>query len=182
MKPKNFNFNAIDVMLFAKEAAQLQGVLPIENLPRLMASQAGDSVLATCDVIWFVTGDVRKPKGAELQYWLHVRAQTQATLTCQRCLASFDKTLLVERSFMFVRDEIHAAELDAAIEDDVLVLTKDLNLQTLIEDELLLALPLVPRHEVCPQLIEVPSQDRPEAQMPHPFAALAALKRGGLLN
>jgi uncharacterized protein len=182
MKSKNFNFNEIDVMLFAKESAQLQGVWALENLPRLVGSQVQDAVLTARDVHWSVNGEVRKPQGADSQYWLHVMAQTHAALTCQRCLGHCRAILLVERSFIFVQGETQAAELDAAIEEDVLVLTKELNLQTLIEDELLLALPLVPRHEVCPEPIELLSQDEPEAQALHPFAALAALKRGGLLN
>jgi len=45
---------------------------------------------------------------------------------------------------------------------------------------LLLALPLVPRHEVCPEPLVVPSAaeatDGDDA--PNPFAVLAALKRG----
>ena len=75
-----------------------------------------------------------------------------------------------------------AAQLDADSEDDVLALTRALDLHELIEDELLLTLPLVPRHEVCPQpLPMVANADPPsgdEAERPNPFAALQALKRG----
>ena len=48
----------------------------------------------------------------------------------------------------------------------------DLTLKTLLEDELLLAMPLIPRHVRCESPIErVADQD-----LPHPFAALAGLK------
>mgnify|MGYP000626686765 FL=1 len=45
---------------------------------------------------------------------------------------------------------------------------------------LILALPLVPRHEVCPQAVttEVADEAFDEAsERPNPFAALAALKK-----
>ena len=60
----------------------------------------------------------------------------------------------------------------------VLALTPALDLADLIEDELLLALPLVPRHDVCPAPLPVPDNaDVPEEDEPvNPFAALAALK------
>ncbi len=62
----------------------------------------------------------------------------------------------------------------------MLALTRALDLRELIEDELLLALPIVPRHEVCPVPLVAPA-DAAELveEKPNPFAALAALKRSG---
>jgi uncharacterized protein len=52
----------------------------------------------------------------------------------------------------------------------------------LIEDELLMALPLVPRHEACPAGLKMavadPNFDAQEPEKAHPFAALAKLRRG----
>ena len=83
----------------------------------------------------------------------------------------------------FVDGEDAAAALDAESEDDVLALTPALDLEALIEDELLLALPLVPRHERLPRAacrarssMKTPQPRRAD----NPFAALAALKRGPL--
>ncbi|MGS0753455.1 YceD family protein [Roseateles sp. GG27B] len=71
--------------------------------------------------------------------------------------------------------------MDADSEDDVLVLPRYLDAQELVEDELLLALPLVPRHEQCPQPLALPAAELlPDGEdadaLPHPFAALAALR------
>ena len=71
--------------------------------------------------------------------------------------------------------------MDAESEDDVLAISRSLDVPELLEDELLLALPLVPRHEVCPEPLPVP-EEAPEEKAPHPFAALAALKKGSLPN
>ena len=46
----------------------------------------------------------------------------------------------------------------------------------LIEDELLLAMPIVPRHEVCPEPLVATVDELPDDPAPNPFAALAALK------
>ena len=87
----------------------------------------------------------------------------------------------MSRWFRFVHDEKTAAELDADSEDDVLMLTRHLDAQELLEDELLLALPLVPRHDECPHPLALPADEllpdgHDEDALPHPFAALAALK------
>jgi uncharacterized protein len=84
-----------------------------------------------------------------------------------------------ERRLFFVEGEAAAAALDVDAEDDVLALEPALDLTLLIEDELLLGLPLVARHEVCPQpLPRALLDEEPVAPGDHPFAALAALKQG----
>ena len=92
--------------------------------------------------------------------------------------------LLPNPRFHFVEGEQQAAELDADSEDDVLASTRAFDLQTLAEDELLLALPLVPRHAVCPQPLlpegaaAADEASLAEPESAHPFSVLAALKRG----
>ena len=66
--------------------------------------------------------------------------------------------------------------------DDVLALGRSLDLRELVEDELLLALPIVPRHEVClqplPMAVGEQALEDDVPERPHPFAALQALKSG----
>jgi uncharacterized protein len=90
------------------------------------------------------------------------------------------ETLRVQRRFRFMRSEEEALRLDEDSEDDVLVLPARLDLLELLEDELILALPIVPRHEVCPTPLPMPVQaEAAEAPAPNPFAALAALRGRG---
>ena len=61
----------------------------------------------------------------------------------------------------------------------LLALPPTLDLIELLEDELLLALPLVPRHEACPEPLPMSAGEVSEGEAddePHPFAALAALR------
>lgn len=123
-------------------------------------------------------------RGGEPQVWLHLKADTCVQLECQRCLSPVQVAVHAERSFLFVQGEEAAADLDEESEDDVLALTRALDLRSLVEDELLLALPLVPRHEVCPEPLPLPAKDAAldSDEKPNPFAVLASLKRGGLPN
>lgn len=183
MKEREFDPRRLDVEAFAKAGASLVGTWPVQALERLTASSVG--VVEGDAVAWQARGESRPVRGGPAQVWLHVQAQTQVPLECQRCLSPVKTQVEVSRSFLFVHGEATAAELDAeSEEEDVLALTRALDLLELIEDELLLALPLVPRHEVCPQplVAEAPESESVDDGAPHPFAALAALKRGGLPN
>jgi uncharacterized protein len=96
----------------------------------------------------------------------------------------------VERSIRFVADEALAAELDADMDDDVLVVNRGFDLLDLVEDELIMASPLVPRHDECPQppkmSVSDPGVEPNEAseggseasnERKNPFAVLAQLKK-----
>jgi uncharacterized protein len=117
---------------------------------------------------------------AGIQDLLSLAADAALSMQCQRCLQAVEVPLRVDRRLFFVDGEDAAAALDAESEDDVLALTPALDLRALVEEELLLALPLIPRHEVCPEPL-VPAADlaAEAAAEEHPFAALAALKRTG---
>lgn len=158
----------------------LEGDWPLAALDRLSDAAHADAKPAATDLAtWRAEGESRPVRGGASQTWLHLRASTRLSLVCQRCLGPVDTPLQAERSFLFVEGEDTAAQLDADTEDDVLALTRSLDLRTLVEDELLLAMPLVPRHELCPQPLPMAAGDDEAGQeKPNPFAALAALKRG----
>jgi uncharacterized protein len=86
-----------------------------------------------------------------------------------------------DRSFRFVPDEATAEAEDEASEEDLLVLTPELNVWDLMEDELIMSAPLVPKHDICPTLVPMSAVDEDfEAALearPNPFAALAQLKK-----
>lgn len=181
MKQRAFDPLHLDVAPFAAQGAELRGAWPAAELPRLTEATRAESVVEPNDPVhWQAVGESREQRGAPPQVWLHLQAHTAVWQQCQRCLQPLREGLAVDRSFRFVRDERQAAEEDADSDEDVLPLSKSLNLRELVEDELILALPLVPRHEVCPQPLLQPSEGPPAEpeERPNPFAQLAALKRG----
>ena len=179
MSSRDFDPCRLDVTAFAKAAGELAGEWPTSSLHRLAESVLKDAFLAGgADVRWSAHGELRPMRGAESQVWLHVKAATELLLECQRCLKAVDVPVQIDRRFLFVHGENTAAQLDTDNEDDVLALTRELDLRVLIEDEMLLALPIVPRHEVCPKplVAVVDARDLPN-EKPNPFAVLAAFKR-----
>lgn len=185
MTTREFDPDRLDVAAFAKEAGELSGRWPLNTLPRLAQSAVGDAVPGEVDAVtWSAQGEARATRGTAHQAWLHLRAQAPIELECQRCLRPVHCDLAVDRHFLFVHGEDAAARLDEESEDDVLALTRALDLRELIEDELLLAMPLVPRHDVCPEPLQPPEEPAStDDELPtHPFAVLAALKRDSGLN
>lgn len=181
MKPRAFDPLHLDVAAFAAQSGALDGSWPASELPRLAEAARAESVVEPNDAVnWHAEGELRERPGTQPDVWLHLQANTAVWLQCQRCLQPLREALGVDRSFRFLRDERLAAEEDSDSEEDVLALTRSLNLRELVEDELILGLPLVPRHEVCPQPLVAPSdaaaEPQPE-QRPNPFAQLAVLKR-----
>ena len=178
MTAREFDPLRLDVAAFAKEAGQLGGRWPLSGFDRIADSAApGAPVTAADEVAWSARGEQRQLRGGEAQTWLHVEAATRVSLECQRCLKPVDVPLQVARKFLFVHGEDAAAQLDTDSDDDVLALTRALDVHELLEDELLLAMPIVPRHEVCPEPLPLVDDADELEDKPNPFAALAALKR-----
>jgi uncharacterized protein len=179
MKERSFDVNRLDVEAFAKHGATLRGQWSLATMDRLIDCCHADWTEAPrAPVVWRVQGELRKTRAAEPQIWLRLDVATRLALVCQRCLAPVDAALHIEKALRFVRGEDAAAELDADSDDDVLDSSRNLDLRSLIEDELLLALPLVPRHDECPPAYREPVPSESQADdKPNPFSVLAALKR-----
>lgn len=168
----------LDVAAFASEGGQLEGRWPLADFERLGAGSEQDGA-----VEWSIRGQRLAVAGGEPEIWLHLTARARIALDCQRCLQQVAWDLDVKRSLRFVAGEDAAAAIDAQSEDDVLELQRSVDLRTVIEDELLLDLPLVPMHERCPQPLPASAGEAAtapaSAQSANPFAALAQLKRNG---
>lgn len=180
MKPRAHDPRRLNVEAFAADAAALDGEWPLSELPRLSEVVPEDAPAERQPVRWSVQGERRRPQSIDPETWLHLHAGARVWLTCQRCLQPLAVDLEVESAIRFVATEAEAERLDAESDDDVLALEPALDLRDLVEDELLLDLPLVPRHDDCrPALPEDDAQaDEAAAASEHPFAKLAALKRG----
>lgn len=175
---REFNPAELDVRAFTEVAGTLQGESALKEWPRLDAeNQLPD---ADSRVQWAAHGEIHQAAGGAPEPQLHLRADVVLHLTCQRCLNPVGIALTADNHFRFVADEETAALLDEESDGvDVLALEPRLNLLTLVEDELLLALPLVPLHEVCPTPLAVKAvgQEEEPAAAPNPFAVLEQLKR-----
>jgi uncharacterized protein len=170
----------LDVAAFSAARGELSGQWPMDVLPRLAESVLGAEPPGA-PVHWQAEGQQRVVTGGAPEIWLRLSAQAAVSMRCQRCLGAMAVPLDVDRWIRFVAGAEEAEALDAELEDDVLELQRHTDLVELVEDELLLALPLVPRHEECPEPLPMPAQDDAPAaeaqERPNPFAALAKLKK-----
>jgi uncharacterized protein len=173
---KAFDVRRLDVKAFAEDGEQLQGRDALSTHSRLVAETQGrgDATIA-----WSARGELRNPGHVQPQVWLHLHAQASLSLVCQRCLAPVDLPVVVDRAFRFVSDEQTAAAEDDQSEEDLLALSTQFDLMELIEDELLMELPVAPRHAACPVPVTMtvadPEFERQAEASDSPFALLRKL-------
>lgn len=174
---KQFAPRRLDVKAFAEEGATLTGQETLRSHERLFAETQGRG--AETPVTWSATGEIRNPGHVAPEVWLRLKAGAMMSLTCQRCLAPVEVPVSVDREFRFVADEQTAAAQDDEAEEDVLALSRSFDLVELVEDELLMELPLAPRHETCPPVhlvVEDEGFEGSSARHENPFAVLGQLK------
>lgn len=162
---------ALNLPAVAPQGLSLSGQTDVGELGRLLEEL---EVSTAPPIVWQANLQWRQAAGASAQLWLHLRAQAGLPLACQRCLAPVVEAVEIDRWFRFVESEEVALAEDDDCEEDLLVMSPQFDLLHLLEDELLLDLPLVPMHERCPD--GLPALDQPEAAKPNPFAVLAGLK------
>jgi uncharacterized protein len=159
----------IDALEFCRVNERREGRIAVADLPRLGADCADQSG----ELSWSLEGGTGRLDFAQLR--LAVSGTVQ--LMCQRCLTPFAHEIAAESVLMLAKDEERADEMDELLDDDtidVIVASKTLNVSDLVEDEALLALPLSPKHEVCPDATQL---ELLKSKKESPFAALQGLKQ-----
>jgi uncharacterized protein len=178
---KNLNARRLNMPAFAQAGEPLVALTPLQNMERLAQEIHGP--VPDLAINWRATGELRARTGGEDDVWVHLEAKTSLPLTCQRCMAAVPVPIDIDQWYRFVADEDTAMAEDDESEEDLLVMEAQFDLLAVVEDELLMALPLVPMHETCP---ETPAFSAGEAELapegethakPNPFAALAQLKK-----
>ncbi|HVT34166.1 MAG TPA: YceD family protein [Nevskiaceae bacterium] len=105
---------------------------------------------------------------------MHGEVSGTLPLECQRCGRAFDWPLQAAIDLRLVRDEQHEHDLLGDC-DPYLVRDDQLPLRELIEDEVLLALPMLARCESCENSVNAAPaavQEGPAVRRENPFAAL----------
>jgi uncharacterized protein len=175
---RNFQPQRLNLQALAQDGQPWSEVTPLKDLQRL-ADEAQD-LGPDAVVAWQARAELRPQAGAEDQVWLHLTARTSVSLTCQRCMVAVSTALEVDQWYRFVESEEVAMAEDDESEEDLLVMVPQFDLLALLEDELLMALPLVPMHETCPVTPVFsagdPAVEAVEAK-PNPFAVLSQLKK-----
>lgn len=162
----------IDSLEFARIRSVLEGTLGVAELPRLQ------DVLATQEGALEVR--LEGSRDTDGKSWLHLDVTGKLMLACQRCLGGVEFPVAIRRHLQLMKPGSEWPEDD--LEDDsidMIASSKELLVLDLVEDEVLLALPIVARHESCeaPQTARVVGSEAGVAKRASPFSALAALKK-----
>ena len=170
---------SLNIQALAESGELLSGKTPLQQLERL-AHESSESQ-ADAVITWQAVAELRPGVTGAFDSWLHLQASVSLPLTCQRCMGPARTPLRVDQWYRFVASEDIAMAEDDSSDEDLLVMAPQFDLLGLLEDELLMALPLVPMHDECPVLpvFSAGVQDVLEgaSDKPNPFAALAKLKK-----
>ncbi|WP_335912176.1 MULTISPECIES: 23S rRNA accumulation protein YceD [Shewanella] len=164
---------SIDPIRAATSRLSYQGVVPGTQLKRLNELCAGDCSDVTVSI----------ECGVDLQgiVYLKGKAVTELTLLCQRCMTLFTTEVTVEFSFSPCRNEAEIDELPDAYDPIEYNEIGEVRLHQLIEDELILAMPLIPTHDIdeChtgSKDVAIGEIEAAQEERPNPFAVLEKLK------
>lgn len=175
---QEFAPRTLNVAAFATNNESITSDESLAHFGRLMEESQG--LGGETRVSYALQGALQPDAAGKDEPWLHLAAHATLSLVCQRCLGPVDVPVSFERDFRFVATEALAEVEDEESEEDVLVLSKSFNLLELIEDELLMGMPPVPKHDECPkpvklQVADAAFQEVP-SEKPNPFAVLQRLK------
>ncbi len=131
----------IDGFEFAEFGEVLRGAWPIADFTRLP-----DVLQDTAGILNYAVSGQRDARGRPA---LRVELNGVLRLTCQRCLEPLDFPLAVDTLLTLARrqSEVDADPLDSDFER--VVGGKDMAVRDLLEEELLLGVPVAPRHLQC---------------------------------
>lgn len=159
----------IDAFEFSRLKERAEGELQVSDLARLSGETADRSGVLKW-VLVGGAGDLGHPQ-------LTLAVSGQVTLICQRCLGAMLFDVSSRSDLVLAENEAAADALEQLLDDDsidVIEGSTAFNVSNLIEDEALLALPVAPKHEVCPTQAVTQSAVVEKAS---PFAVLKSFKR-----
>ena len=166
----------IDSLDFAGNARQISGEIPVAELPRLL------------DVLENFRGSLTYTVhgGADKQGnpFLDVGITGSCQLLCQRCLGVMEHAVRINARLL-LRDQASLDALESEVhvdgypdeedEFDSILADAHLDVLNLLEEEILLSLPIAPKHEL--DVCQAADGGNMHKEEKNPFAVLAKLKR-----
>lgn len=157
----------LDGVQFAAAARRLEGEFGVAELPRLR-----DLVRDRAGMVRYRLTGHRRADGKPA---IHLEVSGLVNLTCQRCLESMQQPVESTRELVFVEQSSLGDIAEEEVETDYLDAGQALDVEQTVEDEVMLCLPMAPRHaaDQCPAGEAVGS----ESGQARPLAALSQWKK-----
>ena len=155
-----------DLIINNLEFAQTQQTLTGE-IDALKCGRLAETLLPSskgAPISFKLTGAAKQLRNPSL----HLHIEAKLPVTCQRCL---DEMLVhLNLTFNYIICNALPTEIDENDDTDWLEAAPEMNMQDLIEDELLLAMPIAPMHDH-----DCSKQSMQSGEKPNPFAVLKGL-------
>lgn len=173
---QDFAEAVIDSLKFAAEEGCIAGKLALSRLARLSDALVSKDGSLVCRL----TGYRERNSDGSEKFGLHLQVNGLLGLRCQRCLGEVDFDCVIDSRLLLMppgvpstewpEDELEADDYDA------IPASRELSLLALVEEEVLLALPIVPRHAKCQLPGGIGAEEEGNSE-PSPFAVLAGLRK-----
>ncbi len=161
----------VDPIRFAENAVHLQGSLFLKDMPRLCSSLQSEDGVVEIDIHFGV--DEQKVK------FLKGHIATKLLLQCQRCMGSYEYDVTDDFALGILTSEKEIEALPSSYEP-VIVSDGSLSISELIEDELMMSLPIVAMHETTHCKVKLPwvaqSGSAIEEEKESPFKVIEILR------
>jgi uncharacterized protein len=156
----------VDVWRMVTAKRYLEGTLPLASFDRLRSSLT--------DTEGECRFSLEFGRDAMDQPFVEVRADAELPLLCQRTLERYLQPVSVVQRLGLITDEAQEDALPEGMEPLLVGESAEVRPIDLVEDELILAVPVVPMNpdSTLPDAVRVPDEE----DKPNPFGALAALK------
>lgn len=169
----------IDPFLLADKSASLEGKLPLHSLDRVCELLAHDDGVVNLTLHFGKEGKLAKIEG-------HI--STLLRVKCQRCLDAVDWPIDSDIKLGIVNSLEQASKLPEGFEPLLVLEEGRIPLKDIVEDEILILLPDIPKHsENCTIVIPLSDKDIPSHKahpLPtnNPFSILAEIKKPETFN
>ncbi|SFP56131.1 uncharacterized protein SAMN05216419_100716 [Nitrosomonas cryotolerans] len=158
----------INLLDFVRDSGAHHGKIPLAELERLQDYLFDN----TNELIYTIDGRLNKDNKPTLQ----ISIKGEVNLYCQRCLDKMAHAIDLKTSLLLVENEAELCQYDEEDSIDTILATPSIDVWVLIEDEIILNLPMTPCHQEDTCKIDHLVKNSTE-QLTHPFAALTALKK-----
>ena len=165
----------------APQSYQGAGFLTMTDMPRL--AKEASSVNPGDGFAWQMETHFENSPGSEPRQILDLALKGRLHLVCQRCLQDCAVNLDEKRRFILVATEAEADDYPLEDEEqEPLVASQHFNLLETIEDEVLLSLPLIPKHpegfcEPHATVFGLEDEDERSDERENPFNVLKNMKK-----
>ena len=159
----------IEPQAFATQAETLHGAVLLQDLDKRVWSP--DIADFTSEIRYTITGGTDRWQ----RPFLDLSVSGSLKLHCQRCMQPTEFLLDEQARIVLFPNEETLDDAMLADEDlEGILLEPELDTLALVEDQILMALPISPKHDDCGN----DNLDKVNQDKPNPFAVLAGLKKG----